>query len=158
MCRRFPLRTDVYSKTAVIPLYLFFVDTSAGGLTHRTHLSVRPYILHRGKHPRRGYGGNRYSDASVLCGYIRRWVDISDAPGRYVPTSHIAGNLLHCGKRTDAGTGAVVIPTHPFFVDASAGRLTQRTHLAGTSLHPASRKTLPPIAETHLRECDLNCG
>ena len=37
--------------------------------------------------------------------------------------------------------GAIVIPTHPFFVVASAGGLKQRTHLAGTSLHHASRKT-----------------
>ncbi len=39
MCRRFPLRTDVYSKTAVIPLYLFFVDASAGGLTRHPSLN-----------------------------------------------------------------------------------------------------------------------
>ena len=57
--------------------------------------------------------------------------------------THLAGTSLHPAsrKRTDAGMGAIVIPTHPFFVDTSAGRLKQRTHLAGTSLHPTSRKT-----------------
>ena len=34
----------------------------------------------------------------VLCGRIRRLIDTTDAPGRYVPTSRIAG------KRTGAGT------------------------------------------------------
>ena len=119
----------------VMGIYPFFVDTSAGGLKQRTHLPVRPYILHRGKrtdagtgavviptHPffvetstggltqrtylagtslhhasrktyRRGYWDGGYFDASVLCGHIRRWVDTTDAPGRYVPTSHIAENV-----------------------------------------------------------------
>ena len=37
-------------------LHPFFVDISAGGLTQRTHLSVRPYILHRENILHRGYG------------------------------------------------------------------------------------------------------
>ena len=50
----FQKRTGHYSTAVIILLHLFFVDASAGGLTQRTHLPVRPYITHRGKHPRRG--------------------------------------------------------------------------------------------------------
>ena len=38
--------------------------------------------------------------------------------------------------------GAVVVMgIYPFFVEISVGGLKQRTHLAGTSLHHASRET-----------------
>ena len=76
-----------------------------------------------------------YFVASVLCGYIRRPIDTTGAP---------AGTSLHhtsrkssparktsciAGNAHIAGTGAVVIRIHLFFVDISVGRLNQRTHL-----------------------------
>ena len=51
--RKTPRRGD---WAVVIPAHPFFLDTSAGGLTRRTHLPVRPYIMHRGKRTDAGIG------------------------------------------------------------------------------------------------------
>ena len=106
-CRYFQIRTGRYSATVVNLLHPFFVDASAGGLTQRTHLSVRPYIMHRGNHPRRGkhhasrkthqrgdWGGG-YSDTFFLCGRIRRWVKPTDAPA--------GTSLHHASRKTSPG-------------------------------------------------------
>ena len=90
---------------------------------------MRPTLIQRAGFPdtyRSLLNDGYYFDtsvASVLCGHIRRWVDTN---GRTWP---VRPYILHRGKRTDAGIGAVVIPTHPLFVDASAGGLASRTHL-----------------------------
>ena len=90
----------------VMGIYPFIVDTSAGGLTYRTHLPVRPYIQHRGKRTVAGTG-------AVVIPTHPFFVDAS--AGGLASRTHLPvrpyilhrGNILHRGKRTNAGN---VIP------------------------------------------------
>ena len=75
-----------------------------------------------------------YSVIFVLCGRIRRRVDISDAPGRYVPTSRIAENAPARGLGGGDSDASVLFGYIRRWVDTTDVP-------AGTSPHHASRKT-----------------
>ena len=125
-------------------MHLFFVDTSAGQLTQRTHLPVRPYITQRGKRTHRRYGAAvilihphvlaciplnrrkwlRCRDVPIMC--VRRLFNLQIFPdtyrallneGYYFAASVLCGHIRRPVEPTDAP--------------------------AGTSLHHASRKTHP---------------
>ena len=113
----------------IILLHPFFVDISAGGLNKRTHLSVRPYITHRGKRTVAGIGAVILIHPHVLvCIPLnrRKWLRCRDVPIQVRPT------LIQCAGvsntyRSLLNDGYILL--HPFFVDISVGRLNQRTHL-----------------------------
>ena len=125
-------RTHRGYGAAVLLIHPFFVDASAGGLNQRTHLPVRPYIMHRGNHPRRGkhhasrkthqrgdWGGG-YSDTFVRYGCVplngRKWLRCRDVP---TGASDVYSACRCFQIRTGRYSTTVVIPMHPFFVDAS---------------------------------------